>query len=126
MDRRCYCDERPDRPRSCRPGHYQSDRQCNRKSGCATLSSHCPNLKSPIYQKFTAKSEVRRITVKFDLSFSPPSSDTCVPPSSGADHSTMKEIRKDTPVWLFVSVEDTGPGLSPSERAVLFQRFSRE
>jgi signal transduction histidine kinase len=27
---------------------------------------------------------------------------------------------------LFVSVEDTGPGLSPSERAVLFQRFSRE
>lgn len=34
-------------------------------------------------------------------------------------------MKEDDPVWLFVSVQDTGPGLSDAERAVLFQRFSR-
>jgi signal transduction histidine kinase len=75
--------------------------------------------------RFTASSNVRKITVTYDVSFVPPAEDTCALPSSIA---LPEEIppKEDTPMWLFVSVRDTGPGLGPKELAMLFKRFSRE
>lgn len=55
----------------------------------------------------------------------PPLDDTCEYPS-GVVTPVVVPLPEDTPVWLFVSVQDTGPGLAPAERANLFQRFSRE
>jgi signal transduction histidine kinase len=74
--------------------------------------------------KFTATSDTRLITVQVDSSFEPPLEGTCVP--AFAQNGQLDTVGPDVPVWIFVCVRDTGPGLSPVERAVLFQRFSRE
>lgn len=69
--------------------------------------------------------DTRQITVQYDVSFLPPDEDTCaLPPSIGLP--AELPAPKDTPMWLFVSVKDTGPGLGPQELAILFKRFSRE
>lgn len=55
----------------------------------------------------------------------PPEDDTCaLPPNIGVP--SELPVAEDTPLWLFVSVRDTGPGLGPNELAILFKRFSRE
>lgn len=75
--------------------------------------------------RFTASSDIRKITVTYDVSFVPPADDTCALPSSiGLPDQVPPQ--EDTPMWLFVSVRDTGPGLGPKELAMLFKRFSRE
>ena len=75
--------------------------------------------------RFTASSDTRRITVRYDVSFLPPTDDTCALPSSIGLPQVIPAA-EDTPIWLFVSVRDTGPGLGPKELAMLFKRFSRE
>lgn len=74
--------------------------------------------------RFTATSDVRRITTTYNISFVPPADDSCALPSSIAlpDNTPPAE---DTPLWLFISVRDTGPGLGPKELAMLFKRFSQ-
>ena len=74
--------------------------------------------------RFTASSEIRKITVKFDVSFVPPADDTCAPPDDIGLGKVPPD--EDTPLWLYVSVRDTGPGLGEKELAQLFKRFSRE
>jgi CheY-like chemotaxis protein len=67
---------------------------------------------------------IRRIELRFDLSFDPPADSSCLmprlpnPPAPG----TLKD---DMPVYLYVAVTDTGPGLTPKELELLFQRFSQ-
>jgi signal transduction histidine kinase len=75
--------------------------------------------------RFTASSDIRKITVGYDVSFVPPADDTCALPSS-IGLPDMIPAPEDTPIWLFISVRDTGPGLGPKELAQLFKRFSRE
>lgn len=75
--------------------------------------------------RFTASSNVRKITTTYDVSFVPPAEDTCALPSSIELPDELPPA-EDTPMWLFVSVRDTGPGLGPKELAMLFKRFSRE
>ncbi|WVQ94591.1 hypothetical protein IAU59_001671 [Kwoniella sp. CBS 9459] len=74
--------------------------------------------------RFTATSAIRVITVQYEVSFVPPGEDTCAPPT---EREAMLElpVKEDTPVWLFIAVRDTGPGLGPTEQAALFQRFSQ-
>jgi hypothetical protein len=67
---------------------------------------------------------VRKITVQYDVSFVPPAEDTCALPASIGVPGKVP-VAEDTPLWLFVSVKDTGPGLKPNELAILFKRFSR-
>ncbi|WWC60138.1 uncharacterized protein I303_102702 [Kwoniella dejecticola CBS 10117] len=74
--------------------------------------------------RFTTTSDTRKITVRYDISFTPPAEDTCaLPHSLGIPNKLPAE--EDTPLWLFVSVTDTGPGMSPKELAVLFKRFAQ-
>lgn len=75
--------------------------------------------------RFTASSDVRRITVRYEVSFVPPAEDTCALPGS-IGLPLVVPAPEDTPIWLFVSVRDTGPGLGPKELALLFKRFSRK
>ena len=74
--------------------------------------------------RFTATSDTRRITVRYDVSFLPPAEHDCALPWPIG---TPKELPapEDTPIWLFVSVRDTGPGLGPKELQMLFKRFSQ-
>ncbi|WWD16672.1 hypothetical protein CI109_101102 [Kwoniella shandongensis] len=74
--------------------------------------------------RFTASSDVRRITVQYDVSFVGPSEDSCALPIAINVPEPVPAM-EDTPIWLFVSVTDTGPGMSPKELAVLFQRFAQ-
>ncbi|GMK53719.1 hypothetical protein CspeluHIS016_0103050 [Cutaneotrichosporon spelunceum] len=70
--------------------------------------------------RFTSNSPVRKVELRLDLSVDPPT-DGCAMPLS----STEVELNEDTPLYLYVSVSDTGPGLTAAELQVLFQRFSQ-
>jgi signal transduction histidine kinase len=72
--------------------------------------------------RFTSTSEVRRIELRFDLSFEPPAEGTCVMPALPDKAPLLKD---DMPIYLYVAVTDTGPGLTPKELDMLFQRFSQ-
>ena len=60
----------------------------------------------------------------YDVSFCPPAEGTCALPSN-IGLPDERPPPEDTPLWLFVSVNDTGPGLGPNELALLFKRFSQ-
>ncbi|WVQ68391.1 uncharacterized protein L199_006599 [Kwoniella botswanensis] len=72
--------------------------------------------------RFTAMSGIRRITLKYDVSFDPPVNDACVMPGQPK---LPKQILDDQPIYLYFAVTDTGPGMTESELEMLFQRFSQ-
>jgi signal transduction histidine kinase len=74
--------------------------------------------------RFTASSPRRSITVTYDVALSEPVPGTCGLPS--VEDADVQTPEKGGPVWLFVSVKDSGPGLSPEELQRLFLRFSRK
>ena len=65
---------------------------------------------------------MRRIELRFDLSFDPPAAGTCVMPGLPDMAPLLKD---DMRAYLYVAVTDTGPGLTPKELDMLFQRFSQ-
>jgi hypothetical protein len=69
-------------------------------------------------------SGVRRIELRFDLSFEPPADSSCLMPRL-PDSPAPGTLKDDMPVYLYVAVTDTGPGLTPKELELLFQRFSQ-
>jgi signal transduction histidine kinase len=73
--------------------------------------------------RFTAGSPHRLITVTYDVARTKPEQDTCGLPDE--QDNSSGPAATGSPVWLFVSVKDTGPGLSPEELKRLFLRFSR-
>lgn len=68
--------------------------------------------------RFVTSSRERRIDVHVDIGTSPP--EGCTPPTED-----WGPVPSDTELYLYVSVTDTGPGLTPSELQTLFQRFSQ-
>ncbi|GAA5888315.1 hypothetical protein JCM5296_003285 [Sporobolomyces johnsonii] len=69
--------------------------------------------------RFTAKSDVRRVTLSVEISAKPPDRDSpLIPP-----HETEYHVDQRKPVYLFFSVEDTGPGMTEDEMAKLFKKF---
>ncbi|KAL1410450.1 hypothetical protein Q8F55_004461 [Vanrija albida] len=77
--------------------------------------------------RFTAASEHRRITVRYDLAWGAPNDESCLAPREpGATASPVHSPAvEDTTVFLYVGVTDTGPGMTPTEKAILFQRFQQ-
>lgn len=73
--------------------------------------------------RFTANSPVRRIQLSLDVGLDPPDDGSCSKPSTRTTESLP--IAEDTPLFLYVTVSDTGPGLTPDELEMLFQRFSQ-
>ena len=82
--------------------------------------------------KFTAPSDKRVITVALDASLTPPDPSRVVagfqyvPPQAGHPNLTASE-EWDTGEVVYVSfmVQDTGCGLTPEEKQILFQRFKQ-
>ena len=74
--------------------------------------------------RFTSNSTVRRIELRFDVSFDPPTEGTCVMPGL-PDPLAPGQLRDDMDIYLYVAVKDTGPGLTAKELDMLFQRFSQ-
>jgi signal transduction histidine kinase len=86
--------------------------------------------------RFTANSPIRKITVRFDAARRPPIEGSCAVPTPNDiapfgleaqnGHTAQGKLQDEETMWLFVSVIDTGPGLTAHERQILFQRFTRE
>lgn len=74
--------------------------------------------------RFTSKSKHRRVDLSLDVGLDPPAPGTCIKPPPQQAYTTGK-VSADTPVYLFISVKDTGPGLTAAELELLFQRFSQ-
>lgn len=77
--------------------------------------------------RFTDMSvNLREIRVSLELSLDPPSDDSCaVPPFRPelALRACSPEAQtEDTAVYVYVSVQDSGPGLHKEDLALLFQR----
>ncbi|GAA6029574.1 hypothetical protein JCM8097_000945 [Rhodosporidiobolus ruineniae] len=69
--------------------------------------------------RFTAKSAIRKVTLSVEVSGMPPDRDSpLIPP-----HEVEKYIDRQKPVYLFFSVEDTGPGMTEEETGRLFAKF---
>ncbi|GAA5834272.1 hypothetical protein JCM11251_000589 [Rhodosporidiobolus azoricus] len=69
--------------------------------------------------RFTAKSATRQVTLSVEVSSKPPDrSAPLVPPEETEYH-----IDKKRPIYLFFSVEDTGPGMTEEETGRLFAKF---
>lgn len=69
--------------------------------------------------RFTAKSQVRIVTVRVEVSAVPPEPNApLIPP-----HETEYHIEEKRPIHLFFSVEDTGPGMTEEETSRLFAKF---
>ncbi|KAK4687012.1 hypothetical protein P7C73_g3098, partial [Tremellales sp. Uapishka_1] len=75
--------------------------------------------------RFTSTSVIRQIELSFDLSFEPPADSSCVMPEGSTLTLSTNKVKDDMPIYLYVAVKDTGPGLTPKELDMLFQRFSQ-
>lgn len=76
--------------------------------------------------RFTANSPVRKVELRLDIGFEPPPDGQCVkPPPSDDWVPSTPTLADDMPLYLFVAVADTGPGLTPAELDTLFRRFSQ-
>lgn len=73
--------------------------------------------------RFTSNSPERRVKVVLDVGTAPPTIGTMTKPSLIPEH--VASMREGTPLYLYGSVADTGPGMTTAERASLFQRFSQ-
>jgi signal transduction histidine kinase len=74
--------------------------------------------------RFTSTSSVRKIQLTYDVSFDPPADGSCAMPGL-PDPPLPGQLKDDMTVYLYVAVTDTGPGLTPKELDMLFQRFSQ-
>ncbi|OCF32765.1 hypothetical protein I316_05687 [Kwoniella heveanensis BCC8398] len=72
--------------------------------------------------RFTSNSDIREIEISFDLSFDPPDESNCLPPETD---NTSLASSVEQPIYLYIAVSDTGPGMTPDELEKLFQRFSQ-
>lgn len=69
--------------------------------------------------RFTAKSDTRIVTLAVEVSAKAPDRDApLIPPEE-----TEYYIEEQKPVYLFFSVEDTGPGMTKEESGRLFAKF---
>jgi signal transduction histidine kinase len=71
--------------------------------------------------RFTEMSTGKReIQVTLSVAPTPPTDDTCTPPSEFQRLQTSD----DSPlVYLYMSIKDSGPGLQQEDLALLFQRY---
>lgn len=74
--------------------------------------------------RFTAAAATRKITVHYGVGTEPPLPGTFFSPPS-VPLPPVTPLPEDTPVYLFVSVSDTGPGMTPAEQKMLFKRFQQ-
>lgn len=88
------------------------------RSPAARLTQVLVNLLSNAI-RFTAKSDTRIVTLAVEVSAKAPDRDApLIPPEE-----TEYYIDQQKPIYLFFSVEDTGPGMTKEESSRLFAKF---
>jgi signal transduction histidine kinase len=72
--------------------------------------------------KFTSLQAKREVTIRVDVNLKAPDEhESIVPPPDPP----LKTLPDGHPVWLYVSVSDTGPGMTPHELSKLFKKFTQ-
>jgi len=72
--------------------------------------------------RFTGSSTIRNVELHLDVGAEPPSDLSCEKPCITSE---VIKLTAETPIYVFVAVKDTGPGLTPDELELLFRRFSQ-
>lgn len=69
----------------------------------------------------------RRIVVCLEVSLDPPQANKCIAPPLPQNTDEVKAKIKipGTLVYVYLAVQDSGPGLKPGDLALLFQRFQQ-
>ncbi|KAL1409183.1 hypothetical protein Q8F55_006013 [Vanrija albida] len=76
--------------------------------------------------RFTSNSPVRHVTLSLDIGLYPPIDESCLkPPDLTSPAEDRRNLTPDSPIYCYFSVKDTGPGMTPDELELLFQRFSQ-
>ncbi|CAE6344693.1 unnamed protein product [Rhizoctonia solani] len=84
------------------------------------------NLMSNAIRFTDTSTGLREIKVSLELSFDPPLDDSCaVPPLLPKRLVRRKSGSEELDVYIYVSVQDSGPGLQKEDLALLFQRFQQ-
>ncbi|CAE6366411.1 unnamed protein product [Rhizoctonia solani] len=87
------------------------------------------NLMSNAIRFTDMSTELREIKVSLELSPDPPTDESCAPPPLHGGRPLLNgradSEAGDTPVFIYVSVKDSGPGLHKEDLALLFQRFQQ-
>ncbi|KAJ9104455.1 hypothetical protein QFC21_001950 [Naganishia friedmannii] len=72
--------------------------------------------------KFIVKSQVREVRIRIDISLEKPDDNgPIIPPSQ----ISTKVLENSSPIYLYIAVHDTGPGMTKTELGKLFRRFSQ-
>lgn len=92
-----------------------------------THTNHRRQLMSNAIRFTDMSTDLREIKVSLELTLEPPSDDTCAPPPLMPGRmsvlgSPMSESGADASAYIYVSVQDSGPGLQKEDLALLFQR----
>lgn len=75
--------------------------------------------------KFTDMSmDKRDILIETEVALQPPTDGSCAPPMVTAPYPGYQPP-PNTPIYIFVSVTDSGPGLQPEDLTLLFKRFQQ-
>ncbi|KAJ1307032.1 hypothetical protein OPQ81_008011 [Rhizoctonia solani] len=87
------------------------------------------NLMSNAIRFTDMSTGLREIKVSLELSLEPPSDESCAPPPLRAGRPLLNNPPDsgsgDVPIFIYVSVQDSGPGLHKEDLALLFQRFQQ-
>ncbi|KAL7410125.1 hypothetical protein BDY24DRAFT_187567 [Mrakia frigida] len=75
--------------------------------------------------KFTTTAPVRNIHMSIDIRRELPLDDSCLPPPLDARPFTSSPSGEEEYVYIYASISDSGPGLTPGELSRLFQRFQQ-
>ncbi|KAL1405641.1 hypothetical protein Q8F55_009280 [Vanrija albida] len=74
--------------------------------------------------RFTSMSRERRVRLTLDIGFRRPEQGSCTKPEG--EDGPEGTVSEKTPLFVFGTVSDTGPGLTPADTEALFKRFTRE
>ncbi|CAE6472804.1 unnamed protein product [Rhizoctonia solani] len=84
------------------------------------------NLMSNAIRFTDTSTGLREIKVSLELSLDPPADDSCaLPPLLPKRIIRRKSGSEELDVYIYVSVQDSGPGLQKEDLALLFQRFQQ-
>ncbi|KAG8822513.1 hypothetical protein FRC17_009560 [Serendipita sp. 399] len=75
--------------------------------------------------KFSQISPKKLINIEVEVSRNPPTDGTCKYPSERAASDDPIPEGERVPIHVYVSVQDSGPGLQPKDLELLFQRFQK-
>lgn len=81
------------------------------------------NLMSNAIRFTEMSTQVREIKVALDVTQDPPTGESCTPPTDAP--TPPRTEQQASSIYIYMSIQDSGPGLQQEDLALLFQRFQQ-